>query len=135
VLLFILKIKVMELSEFNASYNGTLPLPTLPSNDLTGTRWVIYKVIKNLNTVNCSDTLSFKSRTYYTLNNGAIRNYNLQYISGTGMYSFTIYYCYTLGGNYSGQILSTFIQDGQINALTMKNLYTNEKIIVWMKKI
>ena len=122
-------------SEFNASYNGTLPLPTLPSNELIGSRWVIYKVVKNFNTFNCSDTLTFKSRTDYTLNNGAVRNYTLQYITGTGMYSFSIYYCYTLGGSYSGQILPTFIKDGQINGLTMKNLYNDEKIIVWMKQI
>jgi len=123
-------------SEFGASFNGTLPLPTtIQSNDLTGTRWVIYKYVKNLSTITCSDTLNFKTKTYYTYNNNAVRNYNLQYISGTGMFSLNLYDCYTLGGSYSGQLLSTFIKDGQINALTMKNLYNSDKVIVWLKKI
>lgn len=123
-------------SEFNAANLGTLPLSTsIQSNDLTGTRWVIYKYVKNLSTITCSDTINFKTKTYYTYNNNAVRNYNLQYISGTGMYSLNLYDCYTLGGSYSGQLLSTFIKDGQINALTMKNLYNSDKVIVWLKKI
>lgn len=123
-------------SEFGSSFNGTLPLPTsVQSNDLTGTRWVIYKYVKNLSTITCNDTLYFKTKTYYTYNNNAVRKYNLQYISGTGMYSLNIYDCYTLGGSYSGQVLSTFIQDGQINALTINNIYNSDKVIVWIKKI
>lgn len=127
--------KMLYQSEYNAPFSGTLPLPKQVLNDLTGTRWVIYKYVKKLSTITCSDTLFFKTKKDYTLNNSAVRPYSLQYILGTGMYSFSLYYCYTLGGSYVGQILPSFIQDGQINALTMNNLYTTDQVTVWMKKI
>ena len=121
---------------FGATYNGIVQVsPTIPSSNLVGTSWVVTKYVTNLSTINLSDTLHFKTKSTYTLNGNAVRNYTLQYITSTGLYSLTLYDCYTFGGSYSGLVLHQFISDGQVNSLSMKNLYNQQTILVWMKKI
>ncbi len=121
---------------FGAAYNGVVPIsPTIPSNNLIGTRWVVTKYVTNLSTFSPNDTLFFKTNTTYYVNSNAFRNYSLQYITSSGMYSLTLYDWSTVGGSYAGQVVHQFIADGQVNSLSMKNLYNQQTILVWMKKI
>ena len=121
---------------FGATFNGVVPFsPTTPSSNLVGTRWVVTKYVTNLSTINTNDTLFFKTKSTYYVNSNSYRNYSLQYITSTGMYSLTLYDWSTVGGSYAGQLVNQFITDGQVNSLSMKNLYNQQTLLVWIKKI
>lgn len=113
-------------------YNGSEP-----NNILSGTTWVITKVVSGLSTTSPYDTLRFISNNRYTLNQNAQRPYTYSQITGSTNKSVTLYYFYPFGGsNYSGQISPYAVEDGQLNNIEFTDLQNDTKIIkTWLKKI
>lgn len=118
---------------------GTLPGGggTNIINDLIGTKWVLTKVVSAFATEYPNDTIEFVTNTHYTLNGGAVRNYQLGTIPSSTNYDLSLYYFAPFGGShYSGQVGSYFIQDAEINNVEFENIQnTSTTIRAWFIKI
>ena len=72
----------------------------------------------------------------YKINGGSLRNYTLTDVTGNNMKSLSLYSFTTLGGDYSGQVMSTFTTDGVINNSNFVDMFNvNNTVIVWMNRI
>ena len=123
-------------------YQGVVPTTTTTtppvSSGLTGTKWVVVKYVQNFVTQNVSDTLTFTSPNTYVINSTTTqRTYLLTSVTGTNMKNLSLYSFTTLGGDYSGQVQSTFIQDGVINNGLFTNIFNSNvpDCRVWMNRI
>lgn len=123
------------------SDGGTLPnwSPTFGTNDLVGTKWVIYRVREGYTTTTTSDTIEFTTDTKYTVNGvgHTFRTYNYSGITGSTNYQLNFNQLLTLGGsNYSGQVSLLFIEDGMIIGNEFHDLQNVSLVYrVWMRKI
>lgn len=119
------------------TYGGVWGYNGQNQTTLQGTKWVVTKYIQNFNSAYPNDTLDFFSNSQYTINNGAARNYNLSSIVGNNMRSLSLYSFTTLGGDWSGQVQSTFINDWVINNSLFTNILStnNYDTRIWMKRI
>lgn len=108
-----------------------------PSTVLTGTKWVIVRYNNGLSgNVYPNDTLDFISDTEYTINGGLPRSYTISNVVGNNMKSLSLYSLTTLGGDYSGQVMSTFITDGVINNTEFHDIFNvNNRVTTWITKI
>lgn len=114
---------------------GGIILPSQDKSELEGTTWVITKFINNFATQFPNDTLRFNSHRY-TINGGAQRNYNLTGGFGNNMSTLTLYGCTTFGGDYSGMVLKSFIEDREINNTTFEELFNaNNRVIAFLMRI
>jgi len=117
---------------------GTLP-PNggQPVNDLIGTRWVLTKVVSAFATEFPNDTIDFVDGTHYTLNNGAVRNYQLSIITSSTNKDISLYYFALFGGShYSGQVGQYFVGDGEINNVEFEDIQNPSSTIrAWLIKI
>ena len=104
---------------------------------LEGTRWVISRYDRNLTPYYPNDTLTFTSSNEYTLNQSLLkRRYSIYGVTNTNMSSITFYGLTTLGGDYSGEVLTQSISDGNINNSTFNSIWNTEnEVNVWMKRI
>ena len=104
---------------------------------LEGTRWVISRYDRNLTPYYPNDTLTFTSSNEYTLNQSLLkRRYSIYGVTNTNMSSITLYGLTTLGGDYSGEVLTQSISDGNINNSTFNSIWNTEnEVNVWMKRI
>ena len=100
------------------TYQGTISPTPAAVNDLIGTSWVITRYDQGVTPYYPNDTLDFTDFNSYTINGGAERNYSYSGIVGNNMKSLDLYDFTTLGGNYSGQVLSTFVDDWEFNNAT-----------------
>ena len=121
-------------------YYGVLPdWPTNVNNqnELVGTTWVLTKITTGFSTTFPNDTIRFVANTNYTLNNGAIRPYQLTSSVSSTNKSLTFYYFQPFGGShYSGQVGLYFVQDGEINQAEFNNIQnTTNTIQAWFEKI
>jgi hypothetical protein len=91
---------------------------------LVGTKWVVTKYVQNFVTQLPNDTLEFISTTQYTINGSTPRNYSLSSIVGNNNKSLSLYSFTTLGGDWSGQVQGTFINDWVINNALFSNMFT-----------
>jgi hypothetical protein len=108
-----------------------------PSSNLSGTKWVITRYNNGLSgNTYPNDTLDFISSTEYTINGGLPRPYTISNVIGNNMKSLSLYYLTTLGGDYSGQVLSTFMDDGFINNTEFHDLFNvNNRVTMWIERI
>lgn len=106
------------------SYSGVVGNPSTATT-LVGTKWVVTKYVQNFVTQLPNDTLEFISTTQYTVNGSVPRNYSLSGIVGNNMKSLSLYSFTTLGGDWSGQVQGTFINDWVINNALFTDMFTS----------
>jgi hypothetical protein len=120
-------------------YNGVIGGSTTTVTSLVGTKWVVTKFIQNFVSTYPSDTLEFVSTTKYKINGSTtLRTYNLSSIVGNGgMKSLSLYSFTTLGGDWSGLVQSTFINDWIVNNASFTNIMntTSPDTKVWMVRL
>jgi hypothetical protein len=116
---------------------GVITTNNTNSPPLQGTKWVVTKYVQNFVTTTTSDTLTFVSATQYRIGNTYLRNYSLSGIVGNNMRSLSLYSFTTLGGDWSGQVQSTFITDWVINSSLFTNLFNSSApdTRIWMTRI
>jgi hypothetical protein len=118
------------------SYNGIIGNSTPVTTSLVGTKWVVTKFIQNFVSTYPNDTLVFVSNTQYKINNSTLRTYNLSGIVGNNMKSLSLYSFTTLGGDWSGQVQSTFINDWVVNNSNFTNIMnTSTNVKLWMVRL
>lgn len=126
-------------SEFNYEYGGTVSLVSsdVPGHlQLTGTSWVITRYDNGMTPVYPNDTINFNSGVSYDINGLNPNTYSLSNNTGNNLYNLTLYECVTFNGNYSGQVGLSFIDNGELNNLTMNGIFgTSGSINVWMERI
>ena len=115
---------------------GTLPTNTA-TNSLVGTQWVLIKYVSAFATEYPNDTLNFVSTNTYTVNDGAIRNYQLSTLPLSTNYDLSLYYFFPFGGShYSGEVGSYFVDDGEINNIEFMDIQNfSSTIRAWFQKI
>jgi hypothetical protein len=102
---------------------------------LVDTKWVITRYdTQNNTTVNPNDTLHFTDTDSYTINGGTERDYTLGIVMNEDKHTLTLYDCTTFGGTYTGRVLSTFVDDGEINNTEFTELYGNDSLRVWIER-
>ena len=118
---------------------GTLPNWTsgTTNNELVGTTWVLTKVMSGFATTYPNDTIRFVNNNSYTLNNGAIRPYQLTSGVASTNKTLSLYYFQPFGGShYSGEVGFYFVSDGVINQAEFLNIQNNTSTIkAWFIKI
>jgi len=116
------------------SYSGVVGNPSTATT-LVGTKWVVTKYVQNFVTQLPNDTLEFISTTQYTINGYTPRNYSLS-IVGNNNKSLSLYSFTTLGGDWSGQVQGTFINDWVINNTLFTNMFvTTPDARIWVVRI
>jgi hypothetical protein len=120
--------------DFNGRWIYTDPDP---SSTLSGTKWVITRYNNGLSgNTYPNDTLHFFSYTEYTINGGVPRPYTISNVVGNNMKSLSLYNLTTLGGDYSGQVMSTFMSDGEINNTEFHDVFNvNNRVTMWIERI
>jgi hypothetical protein len=116
---------------------GTIPNGTPVENDLVGTTWVLTKYVTQMTTEYPNDTINFVSNTTYTMNGGAVRNYQLSNIPASTNKDLTLYYFFPFGGShYSGQVGLYFVDDGQISNVEFSDIQNSTNSVqAWFVKI
>lgn len=119
------------------TYNGIWGPTTTATATLVGTKWVVSRYNNGLSgNVYPNDTLDFITNTQYTINSGSIRNYSLVNVIGNNNKSLSLYSFTTLGGDYSGQVIGTFIDDFIINNTQMTDMFNvNNTVTVWIDRL
>lgn len=95
------------------------------------------KYVQNFVSTNTSDTLYFITATQYKIGNSICKNYTLSGIVGNNMRSLSLYSFTTLGGDWSGQVQSTFINDWIVNSALFTNMFNSNvpDTRIWMTRI
>ena len=110
--------------------------PVAQPNILKNTTWVITRYdTKNNTSVFPDDTLYFINTDSYTINGGIERRYTLGIVMNSNDKALTLYDHTTFGGTYTGRILSTVVEDGEINNSEFTELYGSDSVKVWMEKM
>ena len=123
---------------YGYTYSGVLNSNTTTTPTLVGTKWVVTKFVQNFVSSYPNDTLTFTSNNQYKLNSSTIiRNYSLSGVVGNNMKSLSLYSFTTLGGDWSGQVQSTFINDRVINNALFTDMFNvnNYETRIWMTRI
>lgn len=132
--------EVIDTTAWNSGYGngGTLP-PNGGTmvNDLVGTTWVLTKIVSAFATEYPNDTIYFVDNTHYTLNNGAVRNYQLSSLPSSSNFDLSLYYFAPFGGShYSGQVGQHFIDDAEINNVEFTDIQNPSTVTrAWLEKI
>ena len=107
------------------------------TNELNGTKWVLTKVVTAFATSYPNDTIRFVSNTNYTLNNGAVRPYQLSSSAGSTNKTLALYYFAPFGGShYSAQVGYYFVSDGYMANTEFTNIQnTTMTVKAWFTKI
>lgn len=119
---------------------GTLPnwgSGGTQNNELVGTKWVLTKTVTAFATSFPNDTIRFVSNTEYTLNNGAVRQYQLSAGVASTNKTLSLYFFQPFGGShYSGQVGYNFVVDGVITQAEFHNIQnTTQTVMAWFTKI
>lgn len=120
------------------TYNGKWVYTTSDDNsNMEGSKWIIRRYNNGLSgNVYPNDTLDFISNNKYTINGGIHRSYTISNVVGNNMKSLSLYGLTTLGGDYSGQIMSTFMDDGVINNTQFHDIFNvNNSVTIWVERI
>ena len=108
--------------------------PVPQPNILNNTTWVITRYDTENNTsVFPNDTLRFLNEDEYTINNSTSRLYSMGIVMNSNDKTLTLYDCTTFGGTYTGRVLSTVVEDGEINNTEFTELYGSDSLRVWME--
>ena len=105
--------------------------------DLVNTKWVVVRYNNGLSgDFYPNDTLSFVNSNQYSINGGSLRTYSLSNVNGNNMNSLNLNSFTTLGGDYSGQVFKTFIEDWVISNATFQDVFNvNNSVTLWMERI
>lgn len=106
------------------SNGGTLPNWSNGNNnnELVGTTWVLTNLQTNFSTVLPIDTVRFIDNTYYTINGGAVKTYQLSVGVASNSKTLVLNFHYPFGsGNYAGEVASTFVTDSVMNNVEFEN--------------
>jgi len=124
-------------TQYGYVYGGVWSPPINTTTSLNGTQWVVSRYNNGLSgNVYPNDTLDFTSNTQYTINGGSVRNYSLSNVIGNNNKSLSLYSFTTLGGDYSGEVIGTFVDDFIINNTQMTDMFNvNNTVTVWMDRI
>ncbi len=119
---------------------GTLPNwgnGGVQNNELVGTKWVLTKTVTAFATSFPNDTIRFVSNTEYTLNNGAVRPYQLSAGVASTNKTLSLYFFQPFGGShYSGQVGYYFVSDGSIAQAEFHNIQNStQTVMAWFTKI
>jgi len=130
----------VDTTAWNSGYGdgGTLPNGGGTfTNDLIGTTWVLTKIVSAFATEYPNDTIYFLDNTHYTLNNGAVRNYQFSSLPSSSNFDLSLYYFAPFGGShYSGQVGQYFIDDGEINNVEFIDIQNPSTITrAWLVKL
>ena len=119
------------------TYNGVVNGSTPTTTSLVGTKWVVTKFIQNFVSTYPNDTLVFINNTQYKINNSTPRTYNLSSIVSSNMKSLSLYSFTTLGGDWSGQVQGTFINDWVVNNSDFSNIINTNtsNVRLWMVRL
>jgi hypothetical protein len=122
---------------YGYTYGGVINNTGNTNKTLVGTKWVITKLVQNFATMYPNDTLEFVSTTQYKINRSSNRNYSLSGVVGNNMKSLSLYSFTTLGGDWSGQVQSTFIDDGVVNNSMFTDMFNvnSYDVRLWMTRI
>jgi hypothetical protein len=122
---------------FGYTYSGVYQNTSTATYSLSGTKWVVTRYNNGLSgNVYPNDTLDFTSNTQYTINSGSIRNYTLSNVIGNNNKSLSLYSFTTLGGDYSGQVIGSFINDFAVNNTQMTDMFNvNNTVTIWMVRL
>jgi len=123
--------------KFGYTYGGVWQNTTTNTMTMVGTKWIVRRYNNGLSgNVYPNDTLSFTSTTQYTINSGSVRVYSLSNVVGNNNKSLSLYSLTTLGGDYSGQVIGSFIDDWEINNTQMTDMFNvNNTVTIWMERI
>lgn len=122
----------------NYQNGGTVPVwNSNQNNELFGTTWVLIKVVSAFATSYPNDTIKFVNNTNYTLNNGAVRPYQLSSSAGSTNKTLALYYFAPFGGShYSAQVGFYFVSDGFIDNAEFTNIQnTTATTRAWFVKL
>ena len=111
---------------------GTLPTWTtgITNNELVGTTWVLTNLQTSFSSVLPIDTVRFIDNTYYTINSGAVKTYQLSSGVASNSKTLTLNFHFPFGsGNYSGEVASTFVTDKAMNNVEFKNIQTTSTTV------
>lgn len=121
---------------YGYTYNGVVNNNTPSPNAIIGSKWKVTKFYDGFSNNFPNDTLTFVNSEKYTINGGTEKSYNLSSIFGNNMSELTLYGFYTIGGDYSGMVPNTFVEDGEMNSISFTDIFnTNNDKIVWMERI
>ena len=134
------EVVVEDTTAWNAGYTngGTLPTGTgSADDDLIGTVWVLTKYVSAFATEYPNDTLTFVTKTKYTMNGGAERNYQLGTIPSSTNKELSFYSFFPFGGShYSAQVGLYFVDDGELNNIHFTDIQNSSNTIkAWFEKI
>jgi len=104
---------------------------------LAGTEWVIKRYDRGVEPYYPNDTLKFLSSNTYTINSNPLeRRYSIYNVTNTNMSSITLYGLTTLSGDFTGEVLTQSISDGEINNVEFSSIWNNQnKANVWIERI
>jgi hypothetical protein len=124
-------------TKYGYTYSGVWDVPTTSTTTLSGTKWVVTRYNNGLSgNVYPNDTLEFINNSKYEINGGPTRTYSLSNVVGNNNKSLSLYSFSTLGGDYSGEVIGTFIDDNEINNSQFVDMFNvNNTVTVWMEKI
>jgi len=130
----------VDTTSWNSGYTngGTLPNGGGTfTNGLIETTWVLTKIVSAFATEFPDDTIYFVDNTHYTLNNGAVRNYQLSQLPNSSNFDLSLYYFAPFGGSqYSGQVGQYFIDDAEINNVEFTDIQNPSTVTrAWFEKI
>lgn len=123
---------------FKHEYVGVFnPNVTEEQEPIVGTKWRVdrYSNVGN-DTFYPNDIIEFTDNGFYLTNGGTARRYTLSNVLGNNNKSLTLYGFTTLGGDYSGQVINTFVEDGVINNASFYDILdVNKRVTLWMTRI
>jgi len=126
-------------SQLDYVYNGVINLVNedVPGYlQLEGTSWLVTRYDNGMTPVYPNDTINFLNGVTYNVNGSNTNSYSLSNNVGNNLYNLTLYECVTFGGNYSGQVSLSFIEEGELNNLSMDGIFgTSGSISVWLERI
>jgi hypothetical protein len=117
-------------------YGGVWNSPNSSTASLAGTTWVVTRYDQGMTPYYPNDTLDFISNSFYTINGSGTRTYSLSNVVGNNNKSLSLYSFSTVGGDYSGEVIGTFIDDGVVNNSQFVDMFdVNNTVTVWMTRI
>jgi len=104
---------------------------------LAGTEWLLTRYNVGVEAYYPYDTIHFTSSNTYRLNDDLTeRRYTYYNVTNTNMSSLSFYGLTTLGGDYSGEVLTQGLVDGEINNTDFTDIWNGEnQYSVWIKRI
>lgn len=119
-------------NQTNYINGGNVPTSTVTSSNVAvGTNWVISYLKVGFTTMSVPlDTIRFVDNQYYTINNGAVKPYQLTN-GALSSYNLVLNFFYPFGsGNYSGEVSLTFVTDGVINFCQFTNINSTQQTVI-----